>query len=88
MLPFLKNNIKNQTGVTVKTRAPDESAEPKEETADLESIIQEGIEAYKAGDMKRLAKAVKEAHDCLHEYMDSDSESNDFHSQNEKAAKE
>lgn len=78
-----------QTGVMVKTRQPDESSEPKEETSEIESLVREGIEAYKANDIAKLSKIIKEAHDCLHEYMDKpESESNDFHSQNVKAAKE
>lgn len=85
LLPFL-NKAKMQTGVMVKTRQPDESQEPKEES-DLESIVKEAIEAYKANDMKHLSDCIKEAHDLLHKYMDKP-ESDSSASQNEKAAKE
>lgn len=58
LLPFLKNN-KMQSGVMVKQRQPDESAEPQE-PKDLESMVKQAIEHYKANDFKQLASCVKD----------------------------
>lgn len=73
-----------QTGVVVKTRQPDESAEKPE--SDLESMVKEAIEHYKSNDFKALADCIKEIIDSCSN--PSESESNDYASQNEKAAKE
>lgn len=83
MLPIL-NKAKMQTGVMVKTRQPDESAEKPE--SDLESMVKEAVEHYKANDFKALADCVKEIIECCQNT--NESESNDYASQNEKASKE
>jgi len=76
LLPFL-NKAKMQTGVMVKTRQPDESSEEnKEESSDLESMVKEAIEHYKANDFKQLASFIKSIIDhCQDEPKEEQNES-------------
>lgn len=90
MLPFLKQKS-HQTGVIVKERAPDmdsESELPVTEAEELEACIHDIMSAMTSKDVKQIASHVKALHDILHQYMGSESESdsNDYQSQNAKAA--
>lgn len=89
ILPFLKKNIKQQSGVIVHNRAPDESptSEP-DDSGDhaLEACAQDMIDAVHRRDAKAAASAMRAAFQCLESEPHEEDENNDFHSQNEKAA--
>lgn len=63
MLPFLKKQVKHQTGVIVKHRPSDET-DPKPDTA-LEAAAKELMSAISSQDAKRTAEALKSAFNCL-----------------------
>lgn len=76
MLPFLKNKDRQQTGVLVHERKPDENTQENqedssstEETDSIEALVKEFMEAMKTTDTKKMSELVKTIHDVLHEYM-------------------
>lgn len=82
MLPFLQK--KQQTGVIVKERQPDEHAEPK---SDIEECIKDILKACEAKDIKALAHLFRELHDELHKEMDK-GQDDSYEAMNEKAGEE
>lgn len=92
MLPFLKSKDKSaNVGLIVKTRAPDESSESKDEdsSAGIESCAQALISAIHSRDAKAAAAAIKDAFDILQSGPSEEYESkHDYDSQNIKAAEE
>ncbi len=91
MLPFLKSKDKSaNVGLIVKTRAPDESSEPKDEgSSGIEACADELIRAVHAKDSKAAAAAIKDAFDILEGQPHEEYESkHDYDAQNQKAAEE
>lgn len=93
MLPFLKP--KTVAGLIISHRKPDESKEQEEmpETGDegLVSAAEDIIRAYETKDAKKLAEAFKAAFqicDSMPHEEGPHEDSNDFDSQNEKAARD
>lgn len=91
LLPFLKQSQeKQQSGVIVKTRTPDEVPEISEDSG-IEACAQEIIDAIHARDSKRLASALKDAF----QIVDSEPQVEDgehiephsFDAQNQKAVR-
>lgn len=86
MLPFLKNQMKQQgsAGVIVKQRAPDAPTGDEVSPDSLEDCIERLLKAFASKDKAQIAQALRDVHDELHLEMSEKSESYD--SQNEKAA--
>jgi hypothetical protein len=86
-LPFLKTKNKHQTGLIVQTRASDASQEPEDHGDHaIEACAQDLINAIHAKDMKGVAAALRAAIEMIKD--EPQDESNDFDSQNQKAAEE
>lgn len=89
MLPFLKK--KPQPGVMVQTRQADEDKQP--DNTGLEACAQDLIDAVQSGDAKRVASALKAAHDICDTYSheegphtNEEPSPHTYESQNQKAA--
>lgn len=63
MLPFLKKQVKHQSGLLIKHRPADETSEKPESSLDLHA--KDLMHAIAAQDVKAIASALKAAFDCL-----------------------
>lgn len=63
MLPFLKKQVKHQSGLIMKTRPSDEAAPEGESSLDL--AAKDLLHAVQAQDIKSIAAALKSAFECL-----------------------
>lgn len=64
MLPFLKKQVKHQSGVLVKHRPSDEMSS-KDDTSPLEIVAKDLLSAIASQDAKRLSEVLKDAFTIL-----------------------
>lgn len=89
MLPFLRHK-KNNAGLIVKQRSPDVSSGDEAEGSapdGMEAAAQDLMDAISAGDAGKVASALRAAFQIADSEPHEEGEhTNDFDSQNEKAA--
>lgn len=86
ILPFMLKKAQSP-GIIVKDRAPDQPEESTDDSNDsIEACAHDLIEAVHAKDTKAAASAMKAAFEIMQSEPSSESDSNDFDSQNQKAA--
>ena len=87
MLPFMKK--RQQAGLIVQTRQPDEPKESSDMDMDqeaLEAAAQDLIDAVASQSRKQVAEALKAAFTILECMPHDEADDNSFDAQNEKAA--
>ncbi len=63
MLPFLKKQVKHQSGIIMKTRPSDDPAES--EASELDTHAKALADAVHTNDIKGISAALRAAFDCL-----------------------
>lgn len=79
---------RKETGLIVETRKPDAEPEADDSSAALEAAADDILSAISANDRKGLGSALRAAFQILESEPQEDNDSEDFHSQNIKAAQE
>jgi len=74
LLPFLKNKMKQGSGIVVKEREPDEAQGEDIAPDTLEDCVKRLKEALKSDDIKALVEAIRDVHDELHMEMNEKQE--------------
>jgi hypothetical protein len=68
VLPFLKKQVKHQTGVLIKHRPTDPTAESEEREdidSTLDSVSRDIIDAVASSDVKKLTSALRDAFEIM-----------------------
>lgn len=85
MLPFLKP--KHVAGVIISQRKPESSSETEQDHEPLDLCAMDLIEAMDSKDINAVSAALRAAYEIMESEPEEMPESNDFESQNIKAAR-
>lgn len=87
MLPFLANNRKQQAGVIIQERKPDEKPNDSEDMSGIEACAQDLMDAMKSSDVKKAAAALRAAFE-LCDMEPHEEGPHTFEAQNKKAGEQ